>query len=458
MKNLFLVQALILLSLGCGEGTESADPGDAGGDAEGDAGGDAGLTWHEHIRPIVDRRCATCHQPGQIAPFALTDHAQITARLPGIRDSVATDRMPPWPATHPERYISEVPMTPDEKARLLAWIDAGAPEGDPTRAVPSTIPEPRALSRVDLRLSMPTPYQPVGNPDDYRCFLLDWPHDTERFLSGFQAVPGDPSMVHHIALYLVGPTLAARARARQEPDQVGYPCFGGPNISDDPLTPFAILGLWGPGQDPQELPPGMGLRIQPGSVLVLQVHYSLPPDAGTDQTSIELKLETQVEREAAMLPFINLDWVTRQTMTIPAGQDNVRHTHQRDPTTDPTAAIFTNGVLRPGEPFEIFNVNLHMHTRGKSTRTSIRRADGSEVPLLDLPAWDFHWQFGYPLRETVIFHPGDELFLECIWNNSEANQPVVDGVRLPPQDLNWGENTGDEMCAGAYFVARMPAQ
>jgi len=30
---------------------------------------------------------------------------------------------------------------------------------------------------------------------------------------------------------------------------------------------------------------------------------------------------------------------------------------------------------------------------------------------------------------------------------------VVDGQQLPARDLNWGENTGDEMCAGAYFVA-----
>lgn len=411
-----------------------------------------GATWGD-LRPLVHRRCATCHQEGQIAPFPLTTHAEVQAWLPLIRDSVASGRMPPWRALNPERYLSEVPMAETERAALLAWIDAGAPEGEPV--APVALPSPAALPRVDERLAMPATYEPTGQPDDYRCFLLEWSHETVRYISGFQAVPGDRRIVHHIALYLVSPALADRARERGEAGAVGYPCFGGPNISDDPLTPFVIVGLWGPGQDPQIWPDGTGLRVQPGSVFVLQVHYSVPDGRGEDRTAIELRLEDTVTREAAMLPFVNLDWVTRQTMVIPAGRADVRHTHQRDVTADPTAGLYTNGVLRRGEPFEIFNVNLHMHTRGKSTRTSILRADGTEEPLLDLPVWDFHWQYGYPLKESVVFHPGDELFLECIWDNSAANQPMVDGEPMPPRDLNWGENTGDEMCAGAYFVARL---
>jgi len=429
---------LLLALLGCGEGADSEA---------------VGLTWHQDVRPIVDRRCATCHQAGQIAPFALTTHAEVMAWLPLVRASVESGRMPPWPALHPERFVSEVPMTPEEKDTLLTWIEAGAAEGDAEQAAPTSIPEPRTLARVDERLIMPEAYQPVGQSDDYRCFVLAWPHDTVQYISGFQAVPGDRRMVHHIALYLVAPSLADRARARQEAGAVGYPCFGGPNLSDDPLTPFVIVGLWGPGQNPQEFPAGTGLRVLPGSVLVLQVHYSAPTDRSTDRTAIELRLEDTVTREAAMLPFVNLDWVARQTMVIPAGRTHVRHAYQRDVTADPTAALYTNGVLRPGHAFEIFNVNLHMHTRGRSARTSILRADGREEPLLELPAWDFNWQFGYPLQQPVVFQPGDQLLLECTWDNSAANQPVVDGQQLPARDLNWGENTGDEMCAGAYFVA-----
>ena len=38
------------------------------------------------------------------------------------------------------------------------------------------------------------------------------------------------------------------------------------------------------------------------------------------------------------------------------------------------------------------------------------------------------------------------LQLECDYDNSFANQPMVNGQQGTPKDVSWGESTLDEMC------------
>ena len=73
--------------------------------------------------------------------------------------------------------------------------------------------------------------------------------------------------------------------------------------------------------------------------------------------------------------------------------------------------------------------------------------------LVDIPAWDYHWQNAYQLKKPVeIFLGEDELYLSCTWDNSPANQPYVDGVQQPPRDVNWGSKATDEMCIGFLYL------
>ncbi|MDI3289600.1 hypothetical protein [Polyangium sp. 15x6] len=37
-------------------------------------------------------------------------------------------------------------------------------------------------------------------------------------------------------------------------------------------------------------------------------------------------------------------------------------------------------------------------------------------------------------------------------DHTAENQPVVDGVKMPPKDVPWGEGTTDEMCLGTFYL------
>lgn len=87
---------------------------------------------------------------------------------------------------------------------------------------------------------------------------------------------------------------------------------------------------------------------------------------------------------------------------------------------------------------------LHMHELGTIGRVAILRADGSTDCLLNITRWDFHWMADYYFATPVRLEPGDKVYVECHWDNTEANQKVVNGELLTPRTLRWA--TDDEMC------------
>jgi hypothetical protein len=93
-----------------------------------------------------------------------------------------------------------------------------------------------------------------------------------------------------------------------------------------------------------------------------------------------------------------------------------------------------------------------MHTRGSHGTVAVVRGNGSNDCLLRIPKWDFRWQGSFARATPTTVQPGDQLSLECHWDNGAANQPVVDGRQVPSEDLSWGEGTEDEMCLGALYL------
>ena len=75
----------------------------------------------------------------------------------------------------------------------------------------------------------------------------------------------------------------------------------------------------------------------------------------------------------------------------------------------------------------------------------LRTSGGVESTLLDIPAWDFHWQGSYVFKEPVQLLPTDNLTVRCTFENPGATT------------INWGEGTADEMClANLQVVDQRP--
>jgi mono/diheme cytochrome c family protein len=90
----------------------------------------AQISYAKTIAPIVQAKCATCHQPGGIGPMPLNNYEQIKGFSPMIREVIRTHRMPPYLADETVgQFQDDDRLTPTQMKTLVHWIDAGAPRG-----------------------------------------------------------------------------------------------------------------------------------------------------------------------------------------------------------------------------------------------------------------------------------------------------------------------------------------
>lgn len=394
------------------------------------AGADAEVTFYRDIKPLIDAKCASCHSGGGIAPFELLTFEDAKLYAHASAAAVESRTMPPWLAEPGcADYLGDRSLTDEQIALFGRWAELDAPEGDPANVgAPLDTGVQLKLSQVDVAVEMAAEYTAQQVPDDYRCFVLDWPETTTKYITGFNARPGNASVVHHVLAFVALPgdvsVVDALDAAEEGP---GYTCFGGPGFNG------SMIQGWAPGGLGSDFPPGTGIRMDPGSKIVIQVHYNTDLEGPQpDRTGIEVSVADSVEKDAWSQFWTNPAWMSGSAMSIPPHQEGVSHEWSFDPTP----------YITDGDPMVLYSANLHMHNLGRSGRLEIERADGTTECLLSIGKWDFHWQNSYPLAEPTTVYPGDKLRIQCTWDNPTPNL------------VTWGEGTGDEMCLGAFFVSK----
>ena len=117
-------------------------------------------TFSKEVAPILYKNCAGCHRPGEIAPMSLLTYEQARPWAKSIREKVLSGQMPPWHAAEAHGvFANDRRLTDAEKNTLTAWVDGGAPQGDPKDLpAPPQLTEGWEIGRPDLVLSMAKPY------------------------------------------------------------------------------------------------------------------------------------------------------------------------------------------------------------------------------------------------------------------------------------------------------------
>jgi hypothetical protein len=403
-------------------------------------------TYWADIKPIVDARCTGCHNADGVAPFGLTSFDEAFAYGEVMATAIEAGAMPPWPASPDcNEYLHDPSLDGAQIDTVRAWVDAGKPEGDPGdegEPLPAIGAE---LPRIDLTAAMaephvPTPEEP-GGLDEHRCFLVDFPADEEVFLRGYAVRPGNRRAAHHLVVQIIGPDEIGALVAADEADEAyGWACGAGTGMVG---SGGSLLGAWVPGGGASLFPEGTGLRVPAGSKLLFNMHYNVVMgDVSPDVTEMDFMVESSVEREGRTVFVLDPTWPIGDNMLIPADDPSVVH-----------EAEFSTWLL--GGAIEVYSVGMHMHTLATSGSLTVMR-EGEEGCLVDIPRWDFGWQLFYDLKAGMRIEQGEEVRLRCEWDNSAANQPVVDGEQVAPRDVTWGEDTFDEMCMAIVYA--VPAQ
>jgi mono/diheme cytochrome c family protein len=379
------------------------------------------LTYARDVATIIRNNCATCHRPGEVAPFSLLDYQDIKKRARQIALVTKSRYMPPWKADSHGEFVDERRLTEEQIATLSAWANAGTPEGDP-RELPPPPKLPSTwngwhLGPPDLVTGMPVSYKlGADGADVYRCFVIPTDGKEDRYISALEVHPGNRRIVHHVIAYL-DTSGTARKLAAADPGPGYTSTGGGPGF-----LPSGFLGGWAPGNEPHRLPDGIGNSLPKGADIVLEVHYHKSGKPETDQTKIGIYYaKGPVSKRIRILPVLN------PFFKIPAGAP--------DQVVNASMPVFKN--------MTILAITPHMHLLGRSMAVFATLPDKTTRPLIRVPEWDFNWQITYGYKEPVKLPGGSTVSLVAHYDNSPRNPR---NPNTSPRDVTWGEQTTDEMC------------
>lgn len=425
----------------------------------------ASPTFHRDVEPLLQKRCMSCHSPGNIAPFSLTEYDSAHSVASLLARSARERTMPPWGAMEtdecqpPHGWKDDLRLTEEEIAVLEAWAASGAAEGDPADAPPPFVAEAPGLPGVELEVAPKEPFVASGDADQFRCFVMDPGLTEARYINGVHLMPGNSKVVHH-ALVFIDRDGAADALADEHG---GYDCFGGPGFSGE------LVAAWAPGGVPIELGPNIGAELPAGARLVTQVHYH---PAGTtaepDATRLQLRFTQGVPEWLMGIALIgNFESPFAQGRGLlpgPNDEDGVEFLIPAGATGHVETMQFRLPAAVSLSETYLYGAGTHMHYVGTDMKVTLEREEGAagapeDQCLVQTPRWDFSWQRGFyydaPIEQLPRLRGGDLLTMRCTYDNSNSNPFLAKALKdqhLPaPVDVHLGESTLDEMCLAAVI-------
>jgi hypothetical protein len=217
------------------------------------------VTWTLDIAPIIRARCERCHAADGFAPLPLTSYQEVRASAKAIRGEVLSGRMPPWPAARGYGdFANDASLSPLELELLTSWVDGGTPLG---AATPSTTHDAPISSSRSLHFDLPEITVSGGTLER---FEIPTAEKLERWVTGWEFVPGNHSLVEEVTLR---------------------------------IAPATYIGSWTPLEPAILFRAGSAQRLPRQSRLLVEVRYKKTSDPQTDRSRLTLQLGSKPAAE-----------------------------------------------------------------------------------------------------------------------------------------------------------------
>ncbi len=364
------------------------------------------VTYSEHVAPIVYEHCATCHRPGEIAPFSLMDYKSARAWGKAIKKAVHARTMPPWHAdSEKTHFANDRSLSQDEIDTLIAWVDQGAKQGDPGK-----MPEPPefndtwAMGEPDFIFHGETDFEvpPLEQEIRYQSIHLGPTLEEDMYIAAWEIRHTAREAVHHANLI----------RSPKKLKNVG--------IGGAVQTGGDYIGSYLPGARPFAYPDGSAVILPKGNTIQIQVHYVGQEEPITDHVMFGVKYAQG-----------RVDHILRTIGT----DNNDIEIAPNDPK------YMKRAEVELMYPLTVFSSGAHMHLRGSGYTASLVFPDGSEKLIADVPRYDFNWQVNYELANPIEVPKGAKYRIDATWDNSENNPLNPD----PSAKVTYGPWTENEM-------------
>jgi hypothetical protein len=382
-------------------------------------------SFSHDIWPILEARCVSCHQAGEIAPMPLTSYNQVRPWARAIRQAVMTRTMPPWHVA-PEAnhsFRNDRSLSKAEIDLIGEWVDAGCPEGSPS---PVFRPVARdggwKLGQPDIIIKVPGFPVPASGQLQYSFLITPLHLDRDTWVRAAEFRIDQRSVIHHMnafvrppgSSFLAGfpvqeiftPTVRDRGKRRE-----GEAFFDRRQL---------LLG-YEPGYEPMPWLSGGAKLIKAGSDVVFELHYNPNGKEVVDHSEFGLYFSSSPPRDRVLA----IDTLRDLDLAIPPGDGD----------------YVSNAAMTLATSARLLSIQPHMHVRGRRMEVRAIYPDGRSETLINVPKYDFNWQTTYVFSQPIELPAGTRLESVAAYDNSAANAFNPN----PGATVHWGDQTTDEM-------------
>ncbi|MEX6688265.1 cytochrome c [Danxiaibacter flavus] len=373
------------------------------------------VTFYKDIQPLIIRKCASCHKPGETAPFSLITYEDVAKRTSFIKDVVQQGYMPPWkPDNKYVHFANDRSLSKKEIDLIVKWIDNKSPEGKTlaTPAVKKDLNEGTLYNRKpDLVLKTTDSFLVKGDGGErFIIFKVPFELADSANIEAIEFVSNNKKLIHHVnyAIHPVADTLVSLSNTDSyinltEDDRKKF----------DQYQPYrktiTYYGGWIPGASYEAYPKDFGWILPKRGVVLFTVHYA--PTTKDEKSIVGVNLffkKIPVKRPIKVISFGSRG----------IGEKSITPSFYIKANEKKT---FTLDVKNPSEDFSIMYVWPHMHYIGKDFKAYLLTPAGDTTRLVHIPDWDFRWQEIYKFKKLVRVPKGSVIHIEGTYDNTAEN-------------------------------------
>ncbi|MEQ1855086.1 MAG: hypothetical protein ABL963_01385 [Longimicrobiales bacterium] len=384
----------------------------------------AEVTYAKDVAAIIQNNCMVCHRPGGIGPMDLLTYEDARRYARRIGEQVANRLMPPYYYDN-DIGIQELEhdwrLSNEEIATVVAWVDQGAPLGDPADMPPAPVIRDTDewvftadFGQPDVIVSSTPIDIPANGLDMWHRPIVPTGVTEDRCIRAIEVKPqgNAKGVVHH-----------ANSTFQREDGNGGFEGTG------DRASEYA-MGKLG------ELIPDGVCRILPANSSVAWDIHLFP--GGIGAAAANAVVEDNVVDMGIWLWPADYQYEYKQDLAlygIRSGGELVLKPH---------GTTMMQGFRTFDHPVRIDSFQPHGHLRLRSASLEILYPETGTIEVISMVSnWSAVWHQShiYAANVAPLVPTGAVLIIKQWYDNTENNPNVVD----PDMWVDDGSRTADEM-------------
>ncbi len=228
------------------------------------------INYSEHIAPIIQKNCQSCHHEVGIAPLPLEDYEDVKAYADKIREQTQARLMPPWRivSDHGD-FKNERRLTESEIELIANWVRTGAASGSiDSDSLKGQSPKIWTLGKPDVIVNTNIVYKslPKGKQATIKAHI-DTAFAKDMYIRGIDFQSENSKTVRRIIASI-------RSKANSDTTLLKDNNGTGRKTINGSKNNFEFrIGNWTIGIQPTVLPDKIGYLLPKGAKITLNILY-----------------------------------------------------------------------------------------------------------------------------------------------------------------------------------------